>query len=220
VDLTLFGVPFTAEQAMASFREDDWAEDMVKSAVDMAKESGCTIVGFGGHTSIVTHSCQSILDERLVLTSGNSLTVAAAYEACKLAALEVGLDFAKCCLGIVGATGNVGSVLAKLASDEVGELILIGRPGSEGFLDELRQELGGRIPVQCCSSPDALLSCDIIVAASNSPDAIINPEHIRDGPCVICDVAIPQNVSSEVALQRPKARLIRGGRVIAPLTRV
>jgi predicted amino acid dehydrogenase len=156
------------------------------------------------------------LDESLVLTSGNGLTVAAAYEACKLAALEARFDFGKCCLGIIGATGNVGSVLAKLASDEVGKLILIGRPGSERSLHELRKELGDRTPVQCCFSPDALLSCDIVVAASNSPDAIIKPEHIRDGPCVICDVAIPQNVSSEVTLQRPQAKLIRGGRVIAP----
>jgi predicted amino acid dehydrogenase len=218
VDLILFGVPFTAEQAMASLRKgDDWAADMVKSAVDMAKESGCTIVGCGGHTSIVTDDCQSIFDDRLVLTSGNSLTVAAAYEACKLAALEVGFDFGKCRLGIVGAAGNLGLVLGKLASTEVGELLLIGRPGAERFLYKLREEFGDCTSVLCSSSIDALRTCDIVVAASNSPRPIIYPEHIRDGPCVICDVAVPQDVSSETALQRPQAKLIRGGRVIAPL---
>jgi acetylornithine/succinyldiaminopimelate/putrescine aminotransferase/predicted amino acid dehydrogenase len=135
VHVTFIGIPFTAEQAVQSMLSgDDWTLDMVKEGVQLARKNGCTVVGLGGHTSIVSDNCRDIVDETLIVTSGNSLTVAAAWESCRLAAQRLGLDLSSSRMAVVGAAGNLGAVLAEIAADDVGEIVLVGRPGAERFL--------------------------------------------------------------------------------------
>ena len=135
VKVIFIGVPFTAEQAVESLRAgDDWPLDLVREGVELAANTGCTVVGLGGHTSIVSDNCRRIVDDRLTITSGNSLTVAAAYEACRLAARRLGLDLNAARMAVVGAAGNVGAVLAEIAADEVGQILLLGRQRAERFL--------------------------------------------------------------------------------------
>ena len=268
--VTFIGVPFTAEQAVVSMRAgDDWALDLVKQGVALARDRGCTVVGLGGHTSIVTDNCREIVEPELTLTSGNSLTVAAAWEGCRLAAKHIGLDLQSSTLGVVGAAGNVGAILAEIAADEVGQIELIGRPGSERFLlpvaqaiyarafsrlkrgqlggiagriagtatvarlsldqvtepgalgealcEGLKSELGDAVPLRFAASLDVLRECHVIAACSSAPSPIVLPQHVRRGPVVVCDVAVPQDVDAAVAIERPEAVVIRGGRVWAPL---
>jgi predicted amino acid dehydrogenase len=145
VHVTFIGVPFTAQQAVASMRAgDDWALNLVKRGVQLAREQACTVVGLGGHTSIVTDNCRDIVELDMTVTSGNSLTVAAAIDGCRLAATRVGLDLQSGRMAIVGASGNVGGVLAEIAADEVGEILLVGQPRSERFLLPVAQAIYAR----------------------------------------------------------------------------
>jgi len=135
VDVTFIGVPFTAQQAVASLRAgDDWALDLVKRGVALARAHDCTVVGLGGHTSIVTDNCREIVELDMTVTSGNSLTVAAAIEGCRETATRMGLDLQRSRMAVVGAGGNVGAVLAEIAADEAGEIVLVGHARSERFL--------------------------------------------------------------------------------------
>lgn len=143
--VTFIGVPFTAQQAVASMRAgDDWALSLVKQGVDLAREQNCTVVGLGGHTSIVTDNCRDIVELDMTVTSGNSLTVAAAIEGCRLAARRARLDLQTCRMAVVGAAGNVGAVLAEIAADEVGEIVLVGHPRSERFLRPVAEAIYAR----------------------------------------------------------------------------
>jgi predicted amino acid dehydrogenase len=61
-----------------------------------------------------------------------------------------------------------------------------------------------------------LRHCNLIAAASNNPEPLIHPEHLSSEPVVVCDVAVPADVSLEVPLQRPLVTVMRGGLVKLP----
>jgi predicted amino acid dehydrogenase len=142
VDLVVIGVPFTAAQAIESMREgDDWCLALVREGLELARERGCTVLGLGGHTSIVCMGGRSLVEDRLALTSGNSLTVAAAYQALLQAAKGIGLEFGACRLGVVGAAGNVGAALAELASQDFQNILMVSRRSAERLLGPVAQRI-------------------------------------------------------------------------------
>ncbi|MBI3268967.1 MAG: aminotransferase class III-fold pyridoxal phosphate-dependent enzyme [Planctomycetes bacterium] len=135
VNLTVVGLAFTASQVMESFRKGKvrWAVRQIEQGVELAKRLGCSVVGFGGFTSIVTDNCRDIVEDEITLTSGNSLTAAAAVEAVFKAARRLGIERPR--LGVLGAAGNIGAVLAEVAADRVSDILLVGRPGSVSRLE-------------------------------------------------------------------------------------
>jgi acetylornithine/succinyldiaminopimelate/putrescine aminotransferase/predicted amino acid dehydrogenase len=268
VDVVLIGVPFTPTQAIAGMRQgDDQCASMVRKAVLMARERGCSVVGLGGHTSIVTDSGRSLIEDRINLTTGNSLTVAAAVEALLEVAHRRGLRPRSCHLGVVGAAGNVGATLAELLAEQVGSLVLVGRACSSRFLspvayriyenayealrlgspsgsiasaierlpsiqallkknescsgqfiaEEMIRDRGDATPVRIAESMAALQECQLIITATNAPSPVLKPQHVGDHDVVICDVAIPQDVSPTMEIEKPRAVVIRGGILRAPL---
>jgi acetylornithine/succinyldiaminopimelate/putrescine aminotransferase/predicted amino acid dehydrogenase len=177
VHLSVIGIPFTPEQALASMRDgSDWCLALVKQGVEMARSLGCTVIGLGGHTSVVSDSGRDLVEDQITLTSGNSLTVAAAHEALFKAAARGGLNAASCMLGVVGAAGNVGASMAELAADEVGEVLLIGRGGSERFLRPVAKRIYA-VAFQriCAGRPDSGISAAI--AQSDTVRALLRERH-------------------------------------------
>lgn len=63
--------------------------------------------------------------------------------------------------------------------------------------------------------PATLPKCDMIVAASSSPEYIIYPRHLQPG-AVVCDVARPADVAPEVYKQRDDVLILEGGLVQYP----
>jgi acetylornithine/succinyldiaminopimelate/putrescine aminotransferase/predicted amino acid dehydrogenase len=215
VDLSIIGVPFSAKQVVTAMRgrSADWALRMVKDAVAFVRDLGCSTVGLGGYTSIVADSCRSIAAADIAITSGNSLTVAGAIDALLAAAARMAVRKRK--LGVVGATGNIGAMLAEVAADAVDELVLIGRPGALGRLERIAQRVA--IPTQVTTDLAALVDCPLIISASSSHHPIILPEHVGKEPVVLCDVAVPGDVDPAVSRERPEALVLRGGRFRLPL---
>jgi hypothetical protein len=106
VEVVVLGIPFVAGQATDGLRAGDvgWMQALVRAGVDRARLLGCGLVGFGGYTSIVTNACRDLVASDVALTSGNSLTAAAALEALFLAADRIGVKTRR--LGVVGARGQ------------------------------------------------------------------------------------------------------------------
>jgi predicted amino acid dehydrogenase len=214
VDLNVIVVPFTASQASAALRSGDGDRllAMLAAAVALATEGGATLVGCGAYTSILSDNCRQLARPGVGLTSGNSLTVAAAVQALDQVAGELGLR--RRILGVVGATGNIGATLAEVAADDVDEVVLVGRPGAASRLTRVAARI--KKPVRIESSLEALRGCNMIATASNSAVPIIRPEHIGDEPVVVCDVAVPADVMASVSVERPNARVVRGGLLKLP----
>jgi acetylornithine/succinyldiaminopimelate/putrescine aminotransferase/predicted amino acid dehydrogenase len=219
VRVIVIGIPFTPLQVSQGLRTGDveWARALVREGVDMARQNGCTVVGFGGYTSIITSSCQDIAASDIALTSGNSLTSAAALEALFQAADRVSIGRRR--LGVVGAAGNIGRVLAEAAAPEVDEIVLVGREGTRSRLVTAAETLTARGVgrVRVATRMEALRDCSLIISATSAPRPVILPEHIGTRPVVLVDVAVPGDVDPSLPLVRPNAVVLRGGTVIAPL---
>jgi predicted amino acid dehydrogenase len=166
-------------------------------------------------------------------------------------------------VGIVGALGNIGRVIAEIEAERVASLLLVGRLGGERRLlhlaDELYEEawgrlqhgrelgriaealrlavgtpqpgdalsgtglrclversMGDRAPIRIATDLAQLRDCNVIYAASNSPQPVLAPEHVGEHPTVVCDVAVPSDVCAEIVRDRSNVRLLRGGIVRLP----
>ncbi|HEU5055057.1 MAG TPA: hypothetical protein VFU21_00970, partial [Kofleriaceae bacterium] len=216
VDATVIGLPFTPTQVVDAMRSGggEWALALIEQGVERARRAGCAVLGFGGFTSILTHNCRDIRVSDVALTTGNSLTAAAALEATRLACRRLGL--ARHVVGVVGAAGNIGRALAEVAADWADEIVLVGRPGAERRLREAAAALPGSVRI--ATDLDALRTCNVVLAASNAARPVILPEHIDpDRPVVVCDVAVPRDVDDRLLVERPQAVVLKGGVVRAPL---
>ncbi len=216
--MTALVVPFTVLQAVQGMQARNLRpfEDMVQRALDRAESLGAELVGLGAYTSIVTDNGRALLPAKAGLTTGNSLTVAAAAQAVLIQARRMGIKKGR--LGVVGATGNIGATLAELLAPEVGKMVLVGREIGIGRLSRLAGRLGSH--VSASFDMRDLRECNLIVSASNSAGAIIHAEHIDDeNAVVICDVATPADVHPAVPTLRPKSIVIKGGQWRLPFAK-
>jgi acetylornithine/succinyldiaminopimelate/putrescine aminotransferase/predicted amino acid dehydrogenase len=219
VHLSYIGLDLTPKQIMEGIysRDTQWLMEKIENAVELARDNGCRIVGLGAYTSILSGNCKRIKTPGTILTSGNSLTVGMAMEAMKQAARDHGLDLRKARLAVLGATGNIGATLALMMAPQVESMLLIVRDQGSPRVKSMVEEIS-RVAHKLEVTDDlyALRGCNLIAAASNSPEPLICAEHLSDGPVVVCDVAVPADVNPDVCVERPLTTVMRGGLVKLP----
>ncbi|RMF19515.1 MAG: dehydrogenase [Gammaproteobacteria bacterium] len=197
------------------------------AAADMAKKMGAQIMGLGAFTKVVGDAGVTVAKRApLPITTGNSYSASgalwAAYEACKkLGFVEIsekGKIRGKAM--VVGATGAIGSVCARLLAKAVEEVHLVApEPAKllalkESILQETpdaRLELASRTE----RSP-ALGDMDMIVTAtSGAGKRILDIMKVKPG-CVITDVARPLDIPPEDVAKRPDVLVIESGEIELP----
>jgi predicted amino acid dehydrogenase len=243
VAVKTYGLPITSQmfKSLAERGEADLIDAKLRDAVQMAGDDDCAIVGFAGMTSIVTNSCLKIRNDRVAVTSGNSLTVASCVDAVREAAEANAIDLANCTVAVIGSSGNIGSILAAMIAGDIGKLILIGRsvaslqsavqqivgqlsdagPGDRAMNGVVRTlcdlASGARVAdsryLEVTSDLRAAVRADVIITATNESGPVLFPEHVGRHPTLILDVAVPPNVDPGVTHQRPQARVLTTGRV-------
>ncbi|MEV6426671.1 aminotransferase class III-fold pyridoxal phosphate-dependent enzyme [Nocardia sp. NPDC051463] len=215
VEVCLIAVPISAEQIIECLRAGHraWVRDLVLEAVEQAIALGATVIGLGGYTSIVTDASRDVVEDVVTVTSGNSLTAASAYEVVRaeLARLEPGRRR----IGILGALGNIGAVMAELIAPLADSVTLIGRTGSAQRLDRVAATLDGIVEVS--ENLTALRDCHIVLTATNSARPMVTAESLADDHRVlVVDLAVPGDVDPAVS-HRPNVTLVSGGRMALPL---
>ncbi|MFZ5949994.1 MAG: aminotransferase class III-fold pyridoxal phosphate-dependent enzyme [Candidatus Rifleibacteriota bacterium] len=105
--------------------------EKIESAVDLAIEKGFSTVCLGGYTSMITRNGETIETDRIVVTTGNSLTVGMGLEAVFQTAVQNDIQIENCVTAVVGAAGNIGSAYCEILAERVGQLILIGHRGRD-----------------------------------------------------------------------------------------
>jgi acetylornithine/succinyldiaminopimelate/putrescine aminotransferase/predicted amino acid dehydrogenase len=219
VHLTYIGLDLTPKQIMAGIyaRDTQWMMDKIEDAVMQARDYGCQIVGLGAYTSILSGNCKRITTDGIILTSGNSLTVGMAMEGMKQAAHSSGIDIRRSRLAVFGATGNIGATLALMMAPEVESVLLLVRDEQSPRVKSMVEEIG-QVARNLVVTSDLheLRKCNLIAAASNSPEPLIYPQHLSSEPTIVCDIAVPADVAPEVCLQCPQATVLRGGLIKLP----
>ncbi len=143
----LIGIPYSGKHLVNMPRKK--AVSVLTEAIDLAKDMGAKIVGLGAYTSIVSRGGADLQGKGVAITSGNSFTVATAFDALMKGASMMDIKPEKATGAVIGATGAIGRVCAIMLAREVGQLYLVGNPGKEKTslrrLEKLADEIYGHI---------------------------------------------------------------------------
>lgn len=221
VHFSFIGLGVTARQIMESIQQctSKWVLEKIREAVELARLEGCTVVGLGGHTSIVSANGLFLRGCETALTTGNALTIGMGVRAMRRACEKRAITLSHASLAVVGATGNIASTYAMVMAPEFASIYLVGRSANSPRLVAIAEEIRKVAPgneIHLTDSLDVLTSCSVVVSASNSPNALIFPKHIAAGPVVICDIAVPGDLDDSVQEQRPDVEIVKGALVRLP----
>lgn len=183
----------------------------------LAEKLGAGIVGLGAMTSVVGDAGVTIADNlNIAVTSGNSFTVAMAVRGTQKAAEYMGIKLGQAEVAVIGATGSIGSVCARLIARDTGRLTLVApeRSRLERLSYKILHETGVAARLTT-NVRDALRSADVVITVTSAVDVVIEPSDLKPG-AVVCDVARPRDVSRQVAEVRPDVLVIEGGVVEVP----
>lgn len=204
--------PLTTEQMIRNPRV---ARQRVLETVRLAEQMGACIAGLGAFTSIVTRDGKDLLDKVcLGLTTGNPHSAAVAVQNVLEAAALTNLSVPHATVAVVGGAGSVGSACARLLGPLSARLILIDIKRDElaALVALLRQQ---SIHVEGTATITRVADADIVIAATNSPHTLIDPDILKPGAIVI-DAAQPKNVSEQVSRERPDVLVIESAIVQTP----
>lgn len=214
----LFSLGGTPRQIMK--HNERFTYDRLNQAARMAERKGARIMGLGAFTKVVGDAGITVANEAdIAITSGNSLTVAATLESAKQAVVKMGAtDLTHGKVMVIGATGAIGSVCARLLAQAIFDVALVSIEPEK--LIELKRRIQAETPgarVTIATKTDDLVGdCDLIVSATSAfGERVIDITKCKPG-AVICDVASPPDIGEKEAALRPDVLVIESGEVRIP----
>ncbi len=199
-----------------------WRQE-VELAARKARSLGARLVGLGGLLSVVTRDGQDIPDLGIGVTTGNSLTAFAAYEA-MLELIPRHHRGSRPPVAMLGGYGNIGLALSELLLREGYDVVLFGNPENPlrgQMLAWARKELESRKGIRGrVSIGDSLKALGpepfVVVTATSNPSFHLETSQLPAGSTVL-DLAMPPNLTPEVAQGASHLNGYRIGRVRSPV---
>jgi predicted amino acid dehydrogenase len=192
----------------------------------MAEKMGAQLMGLGAFTKVVGDAGVTVARRATIpITTGNSYSASGALWAAADAMKRMGLVplpakgkriAAKTM--VIGASGSIGSVSARLLAMAFDEVVIAGRDMKK--LEELKKSILQDTPdanVVCSTDYDSLLAdMDMIVTStSGAGKKILDITKVKPG-CVITDVARPLDLPPEEVAKRPDVLVIESGEIELP----
>ena len=203
-------VPYGARHTLAQPAE---ARDRVARAVDRAVGLGASVVGLGALTSSVTAGGVSLRHRTdVAVTNGDAFTAAILYDQARDLLARSGAGR----VAIAGATGRVGSTVAKMfaRNRDADEVILVA--ANERRLDSLRCNLSGRgVAIRSSTDLHEVRSADVVVLPAAAAGSVLEPQHLGEG-AVVLDATQPRSTTTELARARRDVRILDGAIVSIP----
>jgi len=219
----LISVGGTPKELLAHSPEFTYAK--LLDAAEIARRHGAQVMGLGAFTKVVGDAGVTVAKRAsLPVTTGNSYSASGALWAAHDAMLRLGLAEVdergriKGNAMVLGATGAIGSVCARLLALSCDELWLVS-PESAKLL-ALKHDIEREHPrakVRVAATPqDHLADMDLIVTAtSGAGKRVLDITAVKPG-CVITDVARPLDLSAEDVAKRPDVLVIESGEIELP----
>jgi len=195
-------------------------------AARMAKRLGAQIMGLGAFTKVVGDAGLTVARRApLPITTGNSYSASGALWAAHDAMLRLGLvaepprgQKAKFKAMVVGATGSIGSVCARLLAMVAEEVYLVS-PETAKLLSLkgsiLKETPDARLHLSSRADKDIAQADMIVTATSGAGKKILDIMKVKPG-CVITDVARPLDLPPEEVAKRPDVLVIESGEIRMP----
>jgi predicted amino acid dehydrogenase len=219
----LITVGGTPKELMSHSPEFTYAK-LLEAAED-AKKLGAQIMGLGAFTKVVGDAGVTVAKQApLPITTGNSYSASGALWAAHDALDRLGLaerDEEGRIRGkamVVGATGAIGSVCARLLALASDELYLVSPETAKllALKADMERE-NPRATIHVAATPNEHLpEMDMIVTAtSGAGKRVLDITAVKPG-CVITDVARPLDLSAEDVAKRPDVLVIESGEIELP----
>lgn len=223
----LISVGGTPKEMLA--RSPEFTYRRLLQAARMAEKMGAQIMGLGAFTKVVGDAGVTVARRsRLPITTGNSYSASGALWAASDAMRRMNLVTRDPQTGkvaakamVIGASGSIGSVSARLLAMAFDEVYLAGRTLDK--LEELKASILAETPdarVFTAIDYDKLLAdMDMIVTStSGAGKSILDIMKVKPG-CVITDVARPLDLPASDVAKRPDVLVVESGEIELP-TRV
>lgn len=214
LSFSLFMIPFFPEQF---YINEEKALLALNKIAGIAFREGVDILGLGGFTSIVGNQGAVLAERSLVcVTSGNTFTAALCVNGIQRACKKFNKLEKNLTLAIIGATGDIGSAVARSLSCEFKKIILVARniDESASIVVELRNMTNTEIAISL-SAKEAAQKSDVVFLATSAFETILESEDIKN-ETIICDASLPYNVSRSIAASRSDVFIFDGGRAAIP----
>ncbi|NMT65099.1 dehydrogenase [Marinobacter orientalis] len=219
----LITVGGTPREIMAHDPEFTYAR--LLQAAELAKKLGAQIMGLGAFTKVVGDAGVTVAKRApLPITTGNSYSASGALWAAHDAMKKIGrVDIGPSGKAagkamVVGATGAIGSVCARLLAKAVDEIYLAAPEPAKllALKESIEQETPGAIVHVAGSADRDLAEMDMIVTAtSGAGKRILDIMKVKPG-CVITDVARPLDIPATDVAKRPDVLVIESGEIQLP----
>jgi len=195
-------------------------------AARIAKSLGAQIMGLGAFTKVVGDAGLTVARRApLPITTGNSYSASGALWAAHDAVLRLGLvpaprrgEKVRFKAMVVGATGAIGSVCARMLAFVAEELYLVS-PETAKLLSLkgsiLKETPDARLFLSSRADKDIADMDMIVTATSGAGKKILDIMKVKPG-CVITDVARPLDLPPEEVAKRPDVLVIESGEIQLP----
>jgi predicted amino acid dehydrogenase len=196
------------------------------AAAKMAEKLGAQIMGLGAFTKVVGDAGITVARRATIpVTTGNSYSASGALWAATEALRRMKLveepekgKRVKAKTMVVGATGAIGSVSARLLAMAFDEVVIAAR--NEERLNKLKASILEDTPdakVTVTTDPDAYITdMDMIVTStSGAGKKVLDIMKVKPG-CVITDVARPLDLPASEVAKRPDVLVIESGEIELP----
>ncbi|MBK7794089.1 MAG: dehydrogenase [Betaproteobacteria bacterium] len=195
-------------------------------AAAMAKRLGAQIMGLGAFTKVVGDAGLTVAKRApLPITTGNSYSASGALWAARDALLRLrllpppkpGQKMAMKAM-VVGATGAIGSVCARLLAMVADEVYIVS-PETAKLLSIkesiLKETPDARLFLSSRADKDIADMDMIVTATSGAGKKILDIMKVKPG-CVITDVARPLDLPPSEVAKRPDVLVIESGEILLP----
>ena len=219
----LITVGGTPKELMA--HDPEFTYSRLLEAADMAQKMGAQIMGLGAFTKVVGDAGVTVAKRApLPITTGNSYSASGALWAAHDAVRRLGIadvdstGHIKGKAMVVGATGAIGSVCARLLAMAADEVWLISiEPAKLLALKADIERENPRAEVYVGADADEhIADMDVIVTAtSGAGKKVLDIMKVKPG-AVITDVARPLDLSAEDVAKRPDVLVIESGEIELP----
>ncbi len=219
----LITVGGTPKEIMA--HDPEFTYSRLLAAAKLAKKLGAQIMGLGAFTKVVGDAGVTVAKRApLPITTGNSYSASGALWAAHDAAKRIGrvkIGKSGKMAGkamVVGATGAIGSVCARLLAKAVEQIYLVAPEAAKllALKESIEQETpGARVHVAATTDRDLADMDMVVTATSGAGKRVLDIMKVKPG-CVITDVARPLDIPAEDVAKRPDVLVIESGEIQLP----
>ena len=195
-------------------------------AARMAQRLGAQIMGLGAFTKVVGDAGVTVAKRSpLPITTGNSYSASGALWAAHDAMLRLQLlpplkdkQRVQFKAMVVGATGAIGSVCARLIAKVATEVYLVS-PETAKLLalkaSILKETPDAKLHLSAKADKNIAEMDMIVTATSGAGKKVLDIMHVKPG-CVITDVARPLDLPASEVAKRPDVLVIESGEIQLP----